>query len=202
MARRWNLAAVVGSKLTGLTTVREREGAVLGVRGDAQDDNELLWMDDGTSSIAEVRRLNEEGEYAQALRLAAESMEFAFDDEADELGHHAMYAAALLGDASTALRYGAAFDPDPLGGYYADYVLVLGKLFLESAAFEQAAELFTDYLLFHPDGASTQAVHVLASFASQGLGDDQAALGHLQSAVALAPDSETGVLARSLLPGR
>ena len=201
VARQWNLAAVVGSKLTGLTTERQKEGAVFGVRGDAQDDDELMWMDDGTSSIVEVRRLNEDGEYAQALQLAVESAEFAFDDEADELGYHAMYAAALLGDPATALRHGAALDPDPLSGYYADYVLVLGKLFLESAGFVEAAGLFDDYLLFHPQGASAQAVHVLASFASQGLGDQEAALSHLRSAVALAPESETGVLAQSLLPG-
>ena len=191
-ARRWDLAAVVGSKLTGLTTGRVVEGTVMGVRGEQAGDTALLWIDDGTSAIAKVRKLNAAGEHQQALRLATKSMEFAFDDE--ELGFHAMYAAALLGHTSTALRLGARLDPDPLSDYYADYALVLGKLLLEVAAFQPAADVLGDYLLFRSEGSAAQAVHALTLFASRGLGDDVEAARHLHAAVALAPESATGAL--------
>ena len=172
----------------------------MGVRGAAATDEDLVWMDDGTTAIAQVRVLNDAGDHAQALSLASESMEYAIDAEAEELGFHAMYAAALLGDSPAALRLGARLDPDPMSSYYGDYVVVLGKLLLESAAFGPAAEVLEDYLLFHPAGSAAQAVHVLAAFASRGLGAADESTYHLRAAVALGPESATGSLAQSLLP--
>jgi hypothetical protein len=82
---------------------------------------------------------------------------------------------------------------------YADYVLLRGRLLLESFAYKSALELFEQYLAHNAEGENTQAVLLLASYCQKGLGAAAMQKEFLVKARDIDPDSPLGKEAAKLI---
>jgi tetratricopeptide (TPR) repeat protein len=82
---------------------------------------------------------------------------------------------------------------------YADYVILKGRLLLESFAFKSALEIFEQYLALNSRGENTQAVLLLASYCYKGLDNKAKQKECLIKAREIDSDSLLGKEAAALL---
>ncbi|MBN1796951.1 MAG: tetratricopeptide repeat protein [Spirochaetales bacterium] len=82
---------------------------------------------------------------------------------------------------------------------YADYVMLKGRLLLESFAYKSALQIFEQYLALNSQGENTQAVLLLASYCYKGLADTDRQKDCLLKAKEIDPDSLLGKEAGQLL---
>jgi len=82
---------------------------------------------------------------------------------------------------------------------YADYVMLKGRLFLESFAYKSALEIFKQYLALNSEGENTQVVLLLASYCYRGLDNTARQKECLIKAKEIDPASLLGKEANALL---
>jgi tetratricopeptide (TPR) repeat protein len=199
----WGIGRMVGSRIGALTGEKqERTEAVMGVRGAAQDGEEIEWMDsEGEGDVlAMAQSLIEEGLYDEAIAAYQEARQASYDpSEKAELGFRIAHAHVLAGRSGQGLRLLADLRPDSGGAWYEDYVLIYGSLLMESLAFKQAAALFEVYLRAGRGGRAEQTVHYLAYYCYAKLGRTENARQALVSAVRLGSNTDLGREADKLL---
>jgi tetratricopeptide (TPR) repeat protein len=82
---------------------------------------------------------------------------------------------------------------------YADYVMLKGRLLLESFAYKSALQIFEQYLALNSEGENTQAVLLLASYCYRGMDNAAGQKECLMKAKEIDPDSLLGKEAGALL---
>jgi tetratricopeptide (TPR) repeat protein len=199
----WGIGRMVGSRIGALTGEKqERTEAVMGVRGAAQDSEEIQWMDwEGEENpMARAQALIDEGLYDEAIAAYQDALASAFDpSEKGELGYRIAHTHVLAGRSGQGLRILADIQAAPGSDWYGDYVLLYGSLLMESLAFRQAADLFETYLRGGRGGPGEQMVHYLAYFCYAKLGRTENARQALVSTVRLGSDTDLGLKAEKLL---
>lgn len=192
-------------RLTG-NEEQQQQTAVGGVRAsEAVNQNQPTWA--GGESVDELIKeglgLLNAGEVQDAYWVFQEAYDYALDD--DEYAKSAFYygyGAALVGETSEAFELLEDVGPDPDTDYFADHVIVLGQLLVETFAFEDAL----DYLgLLTNDSAqdkeARQQALLLAGLAYDGMGDTRQARTQFELSRDLVPGSETARVAVQLLEG-
>ncbi|MBN1835707.1 MAG: tetratricopeptide repeat protein [Spirochaetales bacterium] len=197
----WNLGGVVNSKLSKLISPTSgTETATMGVRGDRMDSGELTWVEEGTEYLEEGKRLLAAGQVDEGIRRLEQGAEWAItDDERHEHLFYAAYGHSLKGESVVSLIMLEDMRVGPAARFFTDYVLLKGKLLIDSLAFEDALALFDQYLQ-HPDmGETTQVVHYLSAVCYQGLDKGQQARRSLEAAHKIDPNSEYGRSAQQMM---
>ena len=197
----WNLGGVVNSKLSKLLSGGgEGQTAVMGVRGAAQEGEELTWVEEGAEYLEEGKRLLAEGHVDEAIAKLKEGAEWAFtEDERTAYLFYTAYGHFLKGESAVSLIMLEDMRVDSSFDFFTDYVLLKGKLLIDSLAFEDALALFGEYLK-HPDmGETTQVVYYLSAVCYQGLDRGAQARQNLEDAYKIDPSSEYGRAARQMM---
>ena len=111
---------------------------------------------------------------------------------ASSICSYAAYAHSLKGDNALALIMLEDMELGSEAPVFTDYVLLKGKLLIENLAYDDALDLFSEYLR-HPDmGETTQVVYFLSALCHQGLDNIAQAQTLLQDAIEIDSTSEYG----------
>jgi tetratricopeptide (TPR) repeat protein len=172
----------------------------MGVRGAAADQGELTWIEEGGEFMEKGKQLLKEGLFAEAIPVFKDGADWALtEDERSEYMFYTAYAHSLKGDSAVALIMLEDMHPGQDASIFTDYVLLKGKLLIENLAFEDALDLFSEYLK-HPDmGETTQVVYFLSAVCHQGLDNRARAQKYLQDAVKIDASSEYGRAAQRMM---
>jgi len=190
-------------RLTGSDNQQQQTTAG-GVRAsEAVNQNQPTWA--GGESVDELIKeglnLLNEGEIQDAYWVFQEAYDYALDD--DEYAVSAFYygyGAALVGKTEEAFKLLEEVGPNPDTDYFADHVIVLGQLLVETFAFDDAI----DYLSMltnktDADPEARQQALLLSGLAYDGMGDKRQARSALQQSRDLVPGTEGARIAEQLL---
>jgi len=190
-------------RLTGQQQSQEQTSQG-GVRAsEAVNQNQPTWA--GGESVDELiteglGMLNQ-GEYQDAYWVFQEAYDYALDDAeyAKSLFYYG-YGAALIGNTEEAFNLLEEIGPDPATDYYADHVIVLGQLLIETFAYEDAID---DLAMLSNDSSAPredrQSALLLTGLAYDGMGNTALARRHFERARDILPDSESAQIAAKLL---
>jgi hypothetical protein len=203
-ASSWGISSVMGSKLGALASGTRGAGtqaAQMGVRGAAQGGGTVTWVEDEAGEmVKQGLALLEQGNSSDALAAFQKASESATDGDTEQAARfYQAYTSDALGQRAQALRILAKLTPRQQADYYGDFVLLKGRLLIESAAAADALPLLDSYLAANPKGDGAQAAQILASFACRALGDTRSAAVRLEQARDLAPGSDLAQKATTLL---
>jgi tetratricopeptide (TPR) repeat protein len=190
-------------RLTGQATQQEQTTQG-GVRAsEAVNQNQPTWA--GGESVDELIQnglgLLNQGEFQDAYWVFQEAYDYALDDDeyAKSLFYYG-YGAALIGSTSEAFDLLEEVGPNPDTDYFADHVIVLGQLLLESFAYEDAIDYLA--LLADDPGAekgAQQSALLLTGLAYDGIGNVTLARRYLERSRDALPESEGAEIAVDLL---
>ena len=197
----WDIGDVVNSKLSKLLGPGQHgETAAMGVRGAEADQSELTWVEEGEEFMEKGRKLLADGLFDEAIVAFKNGADWALtEDERSEYLFYTAYAHSLKGDNALALIMLEDLALASKSPIFTDYVLLKGKLLIENLAFNDALELFSEYLK-HPDmGETTQVVYFLSALCQDGLDNKSQAEKFLQDAIKINASSEYGKAAQRMM---
>jgi len=197
-AGKWGIKSSSFAKLFRDDELDSRQSAVMGVRGDPQDEEDITWVDDDIEFLEEGKSLYNNGDFEDALFILEEGAEWYGSNYDEILFYKALceYEAGLFRNMRMSLF---EMDPDSDSEYFGDFVLLKGNLLIESQDFIQAEELFDRYLNESELNDAEQMIHLLSAFCSLELDEIVSAKGKLRKAININPASETGKKASDIL---
>ena len=173
--------------------------AVMGVRGSATETDDVEWLSEDSMIIDEAITMIDDGNFNDAIDFLSEEMDFAFDEDLSGYNYYIGYSYYMLGASGRALSYLDKVESDYDTEYYPDFVVLKGSLLLESLAYNDALDLFNEFLRNDDFSGTAQAVNYLSATALKGLGKDKDAQKKLEITVKMNPSSEIGQSADFLL---
>lgn len=198
----WKIGDLINSKLKKLISSGPTSGksAVMGVRGAAQTEQSLEWIDESGEYLKEGKELLKKGNIEAAIATFLEGADYSFgEQERQEYLFYAAYGYAERGSNALALKNLVEVSPEPDASYFMDFVLLKGRLLIENLAFKEALKLFDRYLDNAKEGEVTQIVYFLSALCYQGLDNKQEALKNLKAAHAIDMKSEYGRAAKRMM---
>jgi len=188
-----------------LTGQDEEEQTVAGgVRAsEAVNQNQPTWA--GGESVDELITeglgLLNTGEVQDAYWVFQEAYDYALDD--DEYAMSAFYygyGSALIGETTEAFKLLEDVGPDPATDYFADHVIVLGQLLVETFAFEDAIDVLTMLTdETDQDAEARQSALLLTGLAYDGMGNTRLARTYLERSRDLVPGTDGANVAQQIL---
>jgi len=173
--------------------------AVMGVRGSATETDDVEWLSEDSMIIDEAITMIGEGDFNSAINLLNDEIEVAFDEELSEYNYYLGYSYYMMGASGQALSHLDKVESDYDTEYYPDFVVLKGSLLLESLAYNDALDLFNEFLRNDDFSPTAQAVNYLSATALKGLGNTSEAVKKLRITVKMNPDSDIGKSANTLL---
>jgi len=197
-ADKWGIKGSSFAKLFRDDKVNSGQAAVMGVRGDPQDEEEITWVDDDIEFLEEGKTLYYDGEFDKALSILNEGAEWFGSNYEEILFYRALceYESGMFKNMRDTLF---EMDPEPETEFFGDYVLLKGNLFIESQDYIQAEELFDRYLNESEYNDAEQMVYLLSAFCSLEQDELVLAKGKLKKSINIDPNSETGRKASDIL---
>ena len=199
----WGIGELVTNKLElFFNETMYKDEAAMGVRGDQEEQyDDITWMENKEIpvryGIAKDYILNKQ--YKEAVLYLLEASFTATGEARKECFYYIGYSYAMLGDSVRALRYLNRVETDSTKYYFHDYVLVKGKLLIQSFSFKSALYLFEKYLSEYPYGENVQSVYFLSAYCNEALNNREEFVKNLQKAVEVDPFSDFGKLASQKL---
>jgi tetratricopeptide (TPR) repeat protein len=189
------------TKLFGDSDIDYSDSTTAGVRGDEQDNQDLFWMEAEEDYLGNGMTMISEGKLDEAYANFEEAILMAFTEtEIQTYQFYLAYIESLRGNIASALKNISSLDISKTNSIYPDYVILKGKLFISSLMYNEALNLFENYLLSTPiNNDSTQTVYILQSLCYKGLDNLDAAIISLQNAHNLNPASELGLSSERML---
>lgn len=195
----WGNNSVFKKFLSGDNARSGVQTAVMGVRGSATETDDVEWLSEDSMIIDEAIVMISDGDFNDAIDLLSEEIDFAFDEDLSGYNYYIGYSYYMLGSSGRALSYLKKVESDYDTEYYPDFVVLKGNLLLESLAYNDALDLFNEFLRNDDFSSTAQAVNYLSATALKGLGKDKDAEKKLEITVKMNPSSEIGRSADSLL---
>lgn len=197
----WNISSLVNSKLARLISPDQQQGtAVMGVRGDPTEEEELTWVEEGEEYLEQGKELIRTGDYKEAREVLQEGADYSFsDEEKEEYNFYIASAYALEGKSAPALLMLTNMKTESSTPYYSDYVLLKGKLLIEGLAYKKALLLFDQYLKKPDRSETTQLIYFLSALCNQRLENRRDAISNLEAAYEINNSSEYGRAARRMM---
>jgi tetratricopeptide (TPR) repeat protein len=195
----WGNNPVFKKFLSGDQARSNVQTAVMGVRGSATESDDVEWLSEDSMIIDEAIVMIGDGEFNNVIDFLSDEIDFAFDEELSQYNYYIGYSHYMLGSSGKALSYLDKVDSDYEAEYYPDYVVLKGSLLLESVAYNDALDLFNEFLRNDDFSSTAQAVNYLSAIALKGLGKDKDAEKKLEITVKMNPSSEIGMSADELL---
>lgn len=195
---KWGIKGSAFAKLFRDDEVEDRQSAVMGVRGDPQDEEEITWVDDDVEFLEEGKLLYKKGDFEEALLILEEGAEW-YGSNYDEILFYKALCEYETGR-NRAMRASLdEMDPYPDASFYGDFVLLKGNLLIESQNYIKAEELFDRYLNESEMRDDEQMVYLMSAFCSLELNEVESAKDKLRKAVNINPNSEAGKKASEIL---
>ena len=197
----WDIASIVGAKISSvLNPKRKPATAAMGVRGaKADNDREVEWVEEADDYLAEGKSLLEKKEYDRSIQILQEGLRDADEEVKPQYFFFLGVANVQNGRPYIALKYFNRIKLDRYFDYFDTYVVLKGKLLIESFAFREALRLFNFYLKEAPQGSAIQEVYFLRAVALKNLGDNNGAVSSLKKAYRINPSTEIGKKAKKIL---
>ena len=195
----WGNNPVFKKFLSGDNARSGVQTAVMGVRGSATETDDIEWLSEDSMIIDEAIAMISDGDFNDAIDFLSEEMDFAFDEDLSGYNYYIGYSYYMLGASGRALSYLSKVESNYDTEYYPDFVVLKGSLLLESFAYNDALNLFNEFLTNDDFSGTAQAVNYLSASALKGLGKDKDAAKKLEITVKMNPSSEIGRSADSLL---
>ena len=195
----WGNNPVFKKFLSGDNRRSDVQTAVMGVRGSATEADDVEWLSEDSMIIDEAIMMIGDGDFNGVIDFLIEEIDFAFDEELSGYNYYIGYSYYMLGSSGRALSYLDKVESDYDTEYYPDFVVLKGSLLLESLAYEDALDLFDEFLRNDDFSGTAQAVNYLSATALKGLGRDREAAKKLEITVKMNPSSEIGRSADALL---
>lgn len=195
----WGNNPVFKKFLSGDNSRSNVQTAVMGVRGAATETDDIEWLSEDSMIIDEAIIMISDGDFNGVIDFLSEEMNFAFDEELSGYNYYIGYSYYMLGSSGRALSYLDKVESDYDTEYYPDFVVLKGSLLLESLAYDDALDLFNEFLRNDDFSGTAQAVNYLTATALKGLGRDKDAAKKLEITVKMNPSSEIGRSANTLL---
>lgn len=191
-------------QLSGVSSASEqRDTATGGVRGsEAAQGPQVDWAGAESASdlIADaIARLGEE-DFEEAYFLFEEAYAIGSDAEANKAHFYMGYSAYLSGRQREAIRALTNAELRPDSDYYADHVLTLAQVYIETFAYQDAVSLLEEYLRAHsPEGSNRQTALLLTGLGYKGMDNTTQARDFLNRARSLDESSGVGRTAQRIL---
>ena len=182
------------------STGDQGQSQVMGVRAaEAEDEYEFTWVEEDTLSFDEAVAAYNRQEYASAIDI--------FENEVDPMllndeGAYWFYLASSylnIDRKGPALQIALNHEVNEYSSVFPDFLLLRGRLFLESFDYAQAAAQFEEYIDGVDSPAQLQLGNFLYGYALQQNGDISGGREALNRAVEINADSEVTELARQFL---
>ncbi|MCK5153760.1 MAG: hypothetical protein KAQ93_05315 [Spirochaetales bacterium] len=195
----WGNNPVFKKFLSGDNARSSVQTAVMGVRGSATETDDVEWLSEDSMIIDEAIALIGDGEFNEVIDFLSEEMDFAFEEDLSDYNYYIGYSYYMLGSSGRALSYLNKVESNYDTEYYPDFVVLKGSLLLESLAYNDALDLFNEFLRNDDFSGTAQAVNYLSASALKGLGKDKDAEKKLEITVKMNPSSDIGRSADLLL---
>jgi tetratricopeptide (TPR) repeat protein len=178
------------------------KSAVMGVRADKTDDEELSWMGSNTEELINWGREKlDEGNYSEARANFLEALDFALDDfEKDEALFYLGYTELLSKNSLKALELFRDVSPHPSVIYYNQAYLLKASLLFESFAWNDTIDWIDTFN--GSDIETLGSLTLLKGICYLQLGSHREADNLFEEIIALDPDPETTEIAKELLRKR
>ena len=197
-ADKWGIKGSAFTKLFHDDEIDSQQSAVMGVRGDPQDEEEITWVDDDVEFLEEGIAFYQKGDFSEALAILEEGAEW-YGSNYDEILLYKALCEYETGNFRNMRESLFEMDPEADAEYFGDYVLLKGNLLIESQDYIKAEELFDRYLSDSELMDDEQVVYLMSAFCSLELDEKEFAISKLKKAINLDPFSETGIKATEIL---
>jgi tetratricopeptide (TPR) repeat protein len=178
------------------------QSAVMGVRGAEADDGfGFEWVEEDTLSYNEALSAFEEGDYALASTILEEEVDPLVLE--DPTGYWYHLASAVLnsekGSKARAMKLAVQHEGDRMSPYYDEFLLLRGRLYLESLDFDSAAEEYGAYIDTASSPQEKQLGYYLYGYALSNGGNSQKGRNAIERAAEIDADAEITRAARDML---
>jgi len=197
-ADKWGIKGAAFTKLFKDDQLDSSQSAVMGVRGDPQDEEQITWVDDDVEFLEEGKALYLDGEYESAFSILDEGAEW-YGSNYDEILFYKALCEYETGQFRSMRASLIEMDPESDVEYFGDYVLLKGNLLIESQDYIKAEELFNRYLSESEEKNDEQMVYLLSAFCSLELDNIDSAKDKLKKVINIDPFGEVGVKATEIL---
>lgn len=200
-----NVRSLLATRLRniGASSRAQSRGTVGGVRGsEAVTQPNTMWV--GGESVDDlisegIDRLAED-DYQEAYWIFEEAYDYSDELSVHRASFYLGYAAALIGETDESLSLLGDAEPDPTSAYYADHVVVLAQLLVETFAYQRALDLLRELRQNEVlDQETEQLVLLLEGAGFHGLGRSREARSRLVDAIDVDPASSIATAARTML---
>jgi len=193
---------IIDSKIDKAVNGSDSERSVaFGVRGPLiEEESTIDFMEEEDDPVEQgMERLNA-GNFDEAIEYFKTAMEQGVTLEEEPFVYYLLaYAHAEKQERAQALKYLNKIKISADHLLYTDYVMLKGRLLVESFAYNSALLLFEEYLTYNSTGETVQSVLLLSSFCYKGLGNNYKYKECLKKAKEINPYSELGKEAHRLL---
>ncbi len=195
----WDNNPVFKKFLSGDNKRSGVQTAVMGVRGAAVESDDVEWLSEDSMIVDEAKAMIGKGDFNGAINLLNDEIEVAFDEELSEYNYYLGYSYYMIGASGQALSHLDKVESNYDTEYYPDFVVLKGSLLLASLSYNDALDLFNEYLRNDDFSGTAQAVSYLSATALKGLGKDSEAVKKLKITVKMNPGSDIGKSADAIL---
>ena len=197
-ADKWGIKGSAFAKIFHDDEMESKQSAVMGVRGDPQDEEEITWVDDDVEFLEEGKAFYLDGDFESALMILEEGADW-YGSNYDEILFYKALCEYETGQYREMRASIFEMDPESDVEYFGDFVLLKGNILIESQDYIEAEELFDRYLSEAEYLEAEQMVNLLSAFCSIELNEKAFADRKLRNAIRLDPTSETGIKAKQIL---
>jgi tetratricopeptide (TPR) repeat protein len=189
------IGSTISQKLASLVTDKPKATQVGGVRGAAQGDAPVVWVDENDETRGQVQTLLDGKKFADALTVLDNAIKSSTDDN-EKAEFTYLKGVAYYGKGQTAQAYHALeqISPDPRAPWYARYVILKSQVLVDTTNFKDALAILSPFITSYPTGEATQVAYLLTYYSQKGLGDQASARAALEAGYKLDPSTDTAKL--------
>lgn len=181
-----------------------QQSTVLGARGSEKREGDDDWVESSAEVFLEAgKEFIKAGHYSKAVENLEQALESATGKEIPEIHYYMACAYAQDGKLAEAWKQVDGLKPGGTDPWHGDFVLLKGKLLIDSSACAEAARwLINEGKELSQDAQKASLYFYLLALASRGIGDNAAERANLLKVVSAAGDSDLGKSASQLLQNR